>query len=145
MEPVPVEFIIEGACVRGRFFPAVGKTPATTLLLFPGWPGDPNDDLGLGALLAEQGINACMFNPKGLQQSEGILSHANTLQDIGAVWQWLKQAFAKMELLDGGMDVLLPGRLDWQTFQAGETFEVPANSSFKLKLKVPVDYCCSYG
>jgi hypothetical protein len=39
---------------------------------------------------------------------------------------------------------LLPGRLDWQTFQAGETFEVPANSSFKLKLKVPVDYCCSY-
>ena len=50
-----------------------------------------------------------------------------------------------MELLNGGMDVLLPGRADWQTFQTGESFEVPASSSFKLKLKVPVDYCCSYG
>jgi dipeptidyl aminopeptidase/acylaminoacyl peptidase len=91
MEPVSVEFISEGACVRGKFFVAVGTTPATTLLLFPGWPGDPNDVLGLGALLAGQGINVCMFNPRGLQQSEGIHSHANTLQDIGSAWQWLGQ------------------------------------------------------
>jgi purine/pyrimidine-nucleoside phosphorylase len=49
-----------------------------------------------------------------------------------------------MELLNGQMEVLLPGRLDWQTFQAGESFAIPSNSSFKLKLRVPVDYCCSY-
>lgn len=58
----------------------------------PGWPGDPNDVLGLGARLAEQGINVCTFNPRGLQQSEGIHSHANTLQDIGSALQWLRQA-----------------------------------------------------
>jgi pimeloyl-ACP methyl ester carboxylesterase len=92
VEPVSVEFISEGACVRGRFFAAVGTVPATTLLLVPGWPGEPNDVLGLGALLAEQGINVCMFNPRGLQQSEGISSHANVLQDIGAALQWLRQA-----------------------------------------------------
>ena len=92
MEPVSVEFISEGACVRGRFFAAVGTAPATTLLLFPGWPGDPNDVLGLGVLLAKQGSNVCMFNPRGLQQSEGIHSHANTLQDIGAALRWLRQA-----------------------------------------------------
>lgn len=50
-----------------------------------------------------------------------------------------------MELLNGEMDVLLLGHLDWQIFKIGEVFEVPANSSFKLKLKMPVDYCCSYG
>jgi uncharacterized protein YaiE (UPF0345 family) len=50
-----------------------------------------------------------------------------------------------MEILGGEMDVLLPGQENWQTFQAGQSFEVPANSSFKLKIKVPVDYCCSYG
>ncbi len=50
-----------------------------------------------------------------------------------------------MEILNGDVDVLLPGHTDWQTFKTGETFEVPANSAFKLKLKVPVDYCCSYG
>jgi len=92
VEPVPIEFISEGACVRGRFFAAVGTTPATTLLLVPGWPGNPDDVLGLGALLAEQGINVCMFNPRGLHQSEGISSNANCLQDIGAALQWLRQA-----------------------------------------------------
>ena len=50
-----------------------------------------------------------------------------------------------MELLNGEMEVLLPGHSDWQKFKTGEVFEVPANSSFKLKLKEPVDYCCSYG
>jgi pimeloyl-ACP methyl ester carboxylesterase len=48
--------------------------------------------LGLGERLSEQGINVCMFNPRGLHQSEGIQSHANTLHDIGAAWQWLRQA-----------------------------------------------------
>jgi uncharacterized protein YaiE (UPF0345 family) len=50
-----------------------------------------------------------------------------------------------MELLSGRVDVLLPGRLGWQTINTGESFEVPASSSFKLNLKEPVDYCCSYG
>ena len=50
-----------------------------------------------------------------------------------------------MELLYGGMDVLLPGHTNWQTFKTGESFEVPASSAFKLRLKVSVDYCCSYG
>jgi len=50
-----------------------------------------------------------------------------------------------MEMLNGEMEVLLPGQSEWQTFKAGESFEVPANSSFKLKVNVPVDYCCSYG
>lgn len=50
-----------------------------------------------------------------------------------------------MEMLNGEMDVLLPGQKDWQTFKTGQSFEVPANSSFKLKVKGTVDYCCSYG
>ena len=50
-----------------------------------------------------------------------------------------------MELLNGEMQVLLPGATQWQTFHAGETFTVPANASFKLKLTGAVDYCCSCG
>jgi pimeloyl-ACP methyl ester carboxylesterase len=91
VEPYSIKFISEGACVRGRFFAPVGTAPAATLLLVPGWPGNPNDVLGLGAQLAEQGINVCMFNPRGLHQSEGISSPANTLQDIRAALQWLRQ------------------------------------------------------
>jgi uncharacterized protein YaiE (UPF0345 family) len=50
-----------------------------------------------------------------------------------------------MEILDGEPEVLLPGQTEWQTFTAGESFEVPADSSFKLRLTGLVDYCCSYG
>jgi purine/pyrimidine-nucleoside phosphorylase len=50
-----------------------------------------------------------------------------------------------MEILNGNLDVLLPGKDQWQTFTAGDSFEVPANSKFKLKVKDLTDYCCSYG
>lgn len=48
-----------------------------------------------------------------------------------------------MEILAGKLDVLLPGE-DWQTFSAGDSFEVPANASFQLKVEATTDYCCSY-
>ena len=47
-------------------------------------------------------------------------------------------------MLGGEMDVLLPGETDWKTVKAGESFEVPAHSSFKLKIAELADYCCSY-
>lgn len=49
-----------------------------------------------------------------------------------------------MEILGGELDVLLPEAKNWQTFKAGQQFEVPADSKFKLKVKIIADYCCSY-
>jgi uncharacterized protein YaiE (UPF0345 family) len=49
-----------------------------------------------------------------------------------------------MEMLGGEMDVLLPGSTHWQTFKAGESFDVPANSKFDLVVKAFADDCCSY-
>jgi hypothetical protein len=49
-----------------------------------------------------------------------------------------------MEILAGDLDVFLPGSSGWQSFTEGGCFEVPANSKFKLKVKVVTDYCCSY-
>ncbi len=48
-----------------------------------------------------------------------------------------------MEILAGDMTVKLPGG-DWQRIQGGDSFEVPANASFELKITSAVDYCCSY-
>ena len=50
-----------------------------------------------------------------------------------------------MEILAGEVSVLLPGYKEWVLYDSGQTFEVPMNSKFKLKLFTPVDYCCSYG
>ena len=49
-----------------------------------------------------------------------------------------------MELLAGELAVLLPGDDEWKTLQGGDSFEVPARSKFKLKVKSITDYCCSY-
>jgi len=49
-----------------------------------------------------------------------------------------------MEIQAGVLDVLLPGENEWQTFTKDTSFEVPKDSSFKLKVKEVTDYCCSY-
>lgn len=49
-----------------------------------------------------------------------------------------------MEIMAGELDVLLPGGTGWKTLRGGETFEVPANSKFRLKVKTLTDYCCSF-
>ena len=49
-----------------------------------------------------------------------------------------------MEILAGELEVLLPGQEQWQLVKGGESFDVAANSSFTMKVKVPSDYCCSF-
>ena len=49
-----------------------------------------------------------------------------------------------MELLEGDLEVLLPGANGWKTVKGGESFEVPAQSKFRLKVKTITNYCCSY-
>ncbi len=49
-----------------------------------------------------------------------------------------------MEILSGELDVKLPGRDGWVRFVGGESFEVPANSSFIMKVLALTDYCCSF-
>jgi purine/pyrimidine-nucleoside phosphorylase len=49
-----------------------------------------------------------------------------------------------MEILAGSMNIKLAGADKWNTYTAGTSFEVPANSSFDLQVTEVSDYCCSY-
>lgn len=49
-----------------------------------------------------------------------------------------------MEILSGELELLLPGGDAWQMVKGGESFNVPANSSFTMKVKSVADYCCSF-
>ncbi len=49
-----------------------------------------------------------------------------------------------MEILSGTLMIQLAGDDHWIDIQDTYTFEVPANSSFKLKIAKVTDYCCSY-
>jgi purine/pyrimidine-nucleoside phosphorylase len=50
-----------------------------------------------------------------------------------------------MEVLGGSMDVKLPGENAFRTYREGDSYVVPAKSSFSLVIREVADYCCSYG
>lgn len=49
-----------------------------------------------------------------------------------------------MTVIEGQLDALLPGESEWQPFTAGQSFEVEANTSFKVKSHVQSSYLCKY-
>jgi hypothetical protein len=48
-----------------------------------------------------------------------------------------------MEIIDGELEVLLP-ESEWQAIKGGESFNVPANAKFTVKVTAPTDYICSF-
>jgi purine/pyrimidine-nucleoside phosphorylase len=49
-----------------------------------------------------------------------------------------------MEILDGDLLVMLPNQSDWQAVKGGQSFDVPGNTQFTVKINSPTDYCCSF-
>ncbi len=49
-----------------------------------------------------------------------------------------------MEILAGEVEVTFPDDSNIEVVKGGEYFEVPANSSFDIKVKEVTDYCCTY-
>ena len=49
-----------------------------------------------------------------------------------------------MEILGGNMSVKLPGETEYTLYTEGQSYVVPANSSFSMVVADYVDYCCSY-
>lgn len=84
----------------------------------------------------------------GKVTSRTVLLEDGTKKTLGVMlagdYEFNTDAKELMEVLAGEMTVLLPGEDDWQTYAAGQSYYVPANSSFKLKIDKIADYCCSY-
>ena len=53
-------------------------------------------------------------------------------------------AAEEMKVLQGEISALLPGKTEFESFPEGSAFNIPANSSFKVKVTEFADYCCSY-
>ncbi|MBS0309678.1 MAG: pyrimidine/purine nucleoside phosphorylase [Proteobacteria bacterium] len=50
-----------------------------------------------------------------------------------------------MEINGGKCRVLLAAGGDWKTYEAGQRFEVPGNSSFDIETLETLDYVCHFG
>ena len=49
-----------------------------------------------------------------------------------------------MTVIEGSLEALLPGADKWQIFTNGQSFEIEANTSFKVKTDVQSSYLCTY-
>lgn len=49
-----------------------------------------------------------------------------------------------MEISSGKLDIKLPNSDEWIKIIGGQSFSVPANCIFGLKVYEITDYCCSY-
>ena len=51
----------------------------------------------------------------------------------------------RVRVVSGEMHVKLPGKADFEAFDAGSEFKVAANEKFQLQIKQAVAYICYYG
>jgi len=84
----------------------------------------------------------------GQVTSRTVVFEDGTKKTLGIMnpgeYEFGTEAAEIMEIMAGDLDVLLPGSDEWKAIKGGESFNVPANSKFGIKIKTLTDYCCSY-
>ncbi len=84
---------------------------------------------------------------EGQVKSLGFVSSGDTLS-VGVMakgeYTFTTQAPEKMTVIKGQLTVKLPGSVSWQTFSAGQSFEVPGDDKFLVQVEVDTAYLCDY-
>jgi uncharacterized protein YaiE (UPF0345 family) len=84
----------------------------------------------------------------GKVTSRSIILEDGSKQSLGIMqigeYTFATQEAEIMEIMSGELEIRLPNESEFKTLTTPETFEVPANSSFELKIHSVTDYCCSY-
>ena len=83
----------------------------------------------------------------GKVTSRTIVFSDGTRKTLGIMlpgeYEFNTEAKELMEILSGEAEVLSPGT-EARNVHGGESFEVPGNSSFQVKVTTITDYCCSF-
>ena len=72
----------------------------------------------------------------GVKKTVGVILPASLTFNTGAP--------EIMEGVGGSCRVRLKGEADWKTYSAGESFNVPGNSSFEIACDEPYHYVCHF-
>lgn len=74
--------------------------------------------------------------PDGSKKTLGIMQAGD--------YEFSTAAAEIMEILSGTLEWQLKGENGWKSVKAGESFQIPADSVFLMKVPAVADYCCSY-
>jgi dienelactone hydrolase len=89
-EPYPISFFSGDSKLQGWFYPAAGTGPFVTAILLHGFPPYNQDVRGLGGRMMKDGINALVFDHRGVRDSEGVFTHQNALADVSAAIAYIR-------------------------------------------------------
>ena len=81
-------------------------------------------------------VSRTIFLENGEKQTLGVMQAGEYTFDT-------KEAEI-MEMMSGELEIKLSGESEFKKLNTPESFNVPANSSFDLKIYTVTDYCCSY-
>ncbi|MCP4322852.1 MAG: pyrimidine/purine nucleoside phosphorylase [Psychromonas sp.] len=84
----------------------------------------------------EGNVKSIAFQSETLPATVGVM-------EVGE-YTFGTDAYEYMTVVSGSLTVRYAGSTEWKTFNAGETFEVEANSSFDVKVVVQTAYLCLY-
>jgi len=80
--------------------------------------------------------------------SHAIVFADGTKKTLGVIFpatlKFTTSAAEIMELNAGKCRIRLDGEDEWKTYEGGQQFNVPANSSFDIEIIDTVDYVCHY-
>ena len=84
----------------------------------------------------------------GTVTSRTVLFADGTKKTLGVMmpgeYTFSTDAAEKMEVTAGQVEVKLADDIGWSSYAPGQAFDVPANTSFTIRVNELFDYVCSY-
>jgi len=81
--------------------------------------------------------------------SHTVLFNDGSRKTLGVIFpstlKFSTQAPEKMDVTRGRCRIRLTGESEWREYGAGQSFDVPGNSSFDIEVVETLDYVCHYG
>ena len=81
-------------------------------------------------------VSRTVLFPDGSKKTLGVMQPGEYEFSTGAA--------EEMEILAGELEWQMKGETAWKRVAAGEAFNVPAHSTFVMRMEAVVDYCCSF-
>ena len=82
-------------------------------------------------------VKSIAFEDNGKAATVGVMAAGDYVFNTGEK--------EKMSIISGELSIRLAGATDNTAYTAGESFDVPANSSFDVKVARDTSYLCIYG
>ncbi|UTM57162.1 pyrimidine/purine nucleoside phosphorylase [Photobacterium sp. CCB-ST2H9] len=81
-------------------------------------------------------VKSIGFEAQGARSSVGVMLPGN--------YTFSTAAPERMTVVKGTITVKLPGHVEWETYNAGDDFEVPGDAAFDVRIEETTAYLCDY-